>query len=72
MQKILLCGANGYIGSLFYQRYFQKYNIFPIDNLLVKKNKHNYVKVKDYRNLTKDFINTFDLVICRIYFFLVS
>ncbi len=63
MQKILLCGANGYIGSLFYQRYFQKYNIFPIDNFLVKKKKHNFVKVKDYRSLTKDFINTFDICI---------
>ena len=61
--KILLCGANGYIGSLFYQKYFEKYNIFPIDNLLIKRKKLNFVKVRDYKDLNKDFINTFDVCI---------
>lgn len=61
--KILLCGANGYIGSLFYQKYFEKYDIFPIDNLLTKRKKLNFVKVKDYRDLNKDFINNFDICI---------
>jgi nucleoside-diphosphate-sugar epimerase len=62
-KKILLCGANGYVGSLFYKRYHHKYDIFPIDNLLVKKKKFSFVKIKDYKNLDENFLDKFDICV---------
>jgi hypothetical protein len=61
--KILLCGVNGYIRSLFYQIYFKKYNTLPIDYFLVNRKRLNFVRVKDYRDLKEDFVNIFDMCI---------
>lgn len=61
--KILLCGANGYIGSEFYIKGINKYNIFPIDNFLIKRKKLDFVKNFDYRNLTFDVLKQFDVCI---------
>ena len=59
--KILLCGGNGYIGSLFYEFFKKKYDIFSIDNLLVNKKRSGNFKIKDYRNLKKKFLNNFQV-----------
>lgn len=61
MIKVLLVGANGYIGSLFYQNFFEKIDIFPIDNFLTVRKKLDFVKSFDYRILNKSFLNEFDV-----------
>lgn len=61
--KILLCGANGYIGSEFYAKANSKFDVFPIDNFLVKRKKLSFVKNFDYRNLPIELVNQFDVCI---------
>lgn len=60
-KNILLCGANGYIGSLFYEKFKNKYNLFPIDNLLNKRKKSINFNFKDYKNLNKKILNKFQI-----------
>ena len=40
-QKILLVGANGYIGSQLYKKLNHKFDIYPIDNFLGKQKNKN-------------------------------
>tara|TARA_B100001250_G_scaffold285724_1_gene247797 strand:- start:3706 stop:4566 length:861 start_codon:yes stop_codon:yes gene_type:complete len=58
-QKILLVGANGYIGSHLYKKLKHKFNIYPIDNLFRKTKKQKFVIKKDYRNLNEKFLKKF-------------
>ena len=58
-QKILLVGANGYIGSLLYKRLKSKFNIYPIDNYFRKTRKQKFVIKKDYRDLSEKFLKKF-------------
>ena len=48
-QKILLVGANGYIGSHLYKKLKYKFDIYPIDNFFRKTKKQRFVIKKDYR-----------------------
>ena len=59
--KILLCGANGYIGSRLFDKFSDKYEIYPIDNFLKKQTKLDFVKQADYRDLSEEFLNKFDI-----------
>ena len=59
-RKILLVGANGYIGSRFYDRLHGKYNITCIDNGLKPFiNKANNFSLTDYRDIDDDFLSDF-------------
>ena len=61
-KKILLVGANGYIGSLLYKRLKSKFDIYPIDNYFRKTRKQKFVIKKDYRDLSERFLKNFQLV----------
>ena len=43
-QKILLVGANGYIGSQLYKKLNHKFDICPIDNFFRKTKKQKTTK----------------------------
>ena len=58
-QKILLVGANGYIGSHLYKKLKYKFDIYPIDNFFRKTKKQKFVIKKDYRNLKEKFLKKF-------------
>ena len=58
-QKILLVGANGYIGSQLYKKLNHKFDIYPIDNFFRKTKKQKFVKKKDYRDLKINFLRKF-------------
>ena len=58
-QKILLVGANGYIGSQLYKKLKHKFDIYPIDNFFRKTKKQKFVKKKDYRDLKTNFLKKF-------------
>ena len=62
-QKILLVGANGYIGSHLYKKLKDKYNIYPIDNFFRKIKKQKFVIKKDYRDLKEKFLRKFSTCI---------
>ncbi len=59
--NVILCGANGYIGSRVYEVLNKDFNFFPIDNLIIKRDKYNFVKLKDYRKLSSEDLNKFDV-----------
>ena len=58
-RKILLVGANGYIGSQLYKKLKHKFDIYPIDNFFRKTKKQKFVIKKDYRNLKEKFLRNF-------------
>ena len=60
-QKILLVGANGYIGCRFLERCKDKYNIYSIDNLLKKNDLLPNINQIDYREMKINEINEFDI-----------
>jgi len=60
-KKILLVGANGYVGSRFMERCHDKYNLKCIDNLLKPGELPDYIEHKDYRDLTKSELKDFDI-----------
>lgn len=62
MKKILLIGANGYIGNRLYEDYKDLYDITAIDACWYNEPKFELLKT-DYKNLPKDFFKTFDVVI---------
>ena len=59
MKNILLIGAEGYIGSQFYNLFNTKYNIKKIDIGWFS----NKTPTVDYKHLSKNYINTFDVII---------
>ena len=61
MKNILLIGGNGYVGSFLNYKFKDKYNISNID--LNYFSNYNITDVCDYRSLTKEYINGFDVVI---------
>lgn len=62
MKKILLIGANGYIGNRLYEDYKDVYDITAIDACWYNEPKFKLLKT-DYKNLPKDFFKTFDVII---------
>lgn len=59
-KKILLVGANGYIGSRFYDLLNHKYEILGIDSGLRRSPVHaNNFSVVDYRELDTEFLSHF-------------
>ena len=60
-KKILLVGANGYVGSRFVERCKDKYNLKCIDSLLKPGNLPSYIEHKDYRDMTKSELEEFDM-----------
>lgn len=60
MKKILLLGSDGYIGSSFYLKNKNKYNITNIDIKWFSSNKNNSI---DFNTLDKNFIQAFDVII---------
>jgi nucleoside-diphosphate-sugar epimerase len=59
--NVILCGANGYIGSRVYEVLNKDFNFFPIDNLIVKRDKLRFVNIEDYRKLSSETLNKFDV-----------
>ena len=59
--NVILCGANGYIGSRVYEVLNKDFNFFPIDNLIIKRKKYNFVNLEDYRKLSSETLNKFDV-----------
>lgn len=59
--NVILCGANGYIGSRVYEVLNKDFNFFPIDNLIVKRDKLSFVNIEDYRKLSSETLNKFDV-----------
>lgn len=59
MKKILLIGGNGYIGSHFYNIFRNKYDITILDICWFSDKKLSF----DYKNLNKNYIELFDIVI---------
>ena len=60
-KKILLVGANGYVGRRFLERAGQKYTIVSIDSLLKPGELPDYIEHKDYRDLNETFLDDFDI-----------
>ena len=60
-QKILLVGANGYIGCRFLERAGDRYDIYAIDNLLKENDLIPEIDVHDYRDMKVEDINKFDI-----------
>jgi nucleoside-diphosphate-sugar epimerase len=60
-KKILLVGANGYVGSRFVERCKDKYNLKCIDSLLKPGNLPSYIEHKDYRDMTKSELEEFGI-----------
>lgn len=59
-KKILLIGANGYIGSRFHDKYNTKYDIYGVDSILRSSHKHaNKFDISDYRDLDSRFLSQF-------------
>lgn len=63
MLKILLIGANGYIGSRFNYDYNKKYDLTLIDDCWHNVKHNNKIIIKDYCLLEKEFINNFDVIL---------
>jgi len=63
MKKLLLIGSSGYIGSRFFYDYKNKYKITCVDLNLFYKNKKQKTIKEDYANLSKSFIDKFDVII---------
>lgn len=59
MKNVLIIGSSGYIGSHLYQELSKVHNVMGVDMVdgLMK------TVVSDYRNLTKEFIQWFDVII---------
>ena len=62
MKKILLLGSNGYIGSYIRQHMSTDYELTCVDTCWFDK-PHEGCILKDYKDLTKEFIDEFDVVI---------
>lgn len=62
-KNILLVGANGYIGSRFYERSNNRYNITSIDNLLKPGNLPSHIEHKDYRDLDQKYLKQFEVCV---------
>lgn len=60
-KKILLVGANGYIGSRFLDREGNKFNTTNIDNLEKPGTLSKNIEKKDYKDLDKKYLNNFDI-----------
>ena len=60
-KKILLVGANGYVGSRFVERFKDKYDLKCIDSLLRPGDLPSYIEHKDYRDMTKSELEEFDI-----------
>ena len=62
MKKILLIGSNGYIGSFIRQNISKKYELTCVDTCWFD-DPHSECIVKDYKDLSKEFIDNFDVII---------
>ena len=60
-KKVLLVGANGYVGSRFIERCKEKYNLKCIDSLLKPGDLPSHIEHKDYRDMTKSELEEFDM-----------
>tara|TARA_B100000029_G_scaffold422144_1_gene428722 strand:- start:3423 stop:4286 length:864 start_codon:yes stop_codon:yes gene_type:complete len=60
-KKILLVGANGYVGRRFLERTGDKYNVLSIDSLLKSGELPDYIEHKDYRDLSESFLEDIDI-----------
>ena len=60
-KKILLVGANGYVGRRFLERTGRKYTLVSIDSLLKPGELPDYIEHKDYRDLSETFLDDFDI-----------
>ena len=60
-KKVLLVGANGYVGSRFVERFKDKYDLKCIDSLLRPGSLPSYIEHKDYRDMTKSELEEFDM-----------
>ena len=65
-QKILLVGANGYIGSQLYKKLKHKFDIYPIDNFFRKTKKQKFVKKKRLQGLKNKFFEKIFLLCMAI------
>lgn len=62
MKKILLLGSNGYIGTRIYSDLKDKYEITCVDSCWFDEPLFECI-IKDFNDLTSDFIQSFDVVI---------
>ena len=62
MKEVLVIGGVGYIGSRIIHDLHHSYNMQSIDLSWFSKNT-NYNCIKDYRNLTTEYIKKFDVII---------
>ena len=65
MKNILLTGGLGYIGTYFYDLYKEQINIKTLDTNFFNNNTSNNQNVifKDIRNISKEDLNSIDVII---------
>lgn len=65
MKKILIIGSNGYVGSALSEKLIKsgKYSVIGVDICWFNTPNSYTHLVSDYNELTKDFLNTYDVVI---------
>lgn len=62
MQKVLIIGGNGYIGSRLLNNYKNLYDLTAVDICWYNDPADNIIK-EDYKNFSKDFYKKFDAII---------
>lgn len=63
MEKILVLGNNGYVGSLLTEKLLNEYNVTGVDLCLFGPNLGRSI-ISDTSNLTETFLDKFDTIIC--------